>query len=64
MENKVVEKRNCFAYQPGYCRALTEKLCKTRKCPFFKTRKQFVDDIIKYTSNIEEREYYIKKYRK
>lgn len=48
MENKFTEKKNCFAYRKYRCMALTEMLCKTRQCPFFKTRKQFVEDLKKY----------------
>ncbi len=25
-----------------------EMLCKTRKCPFYKTRRQFIEDLKKY----------------
>lgn len=48
MENKIVEQRSCFAYHPKQCRVLTEMLCKKKKCPFFKTREQFIEDLKKY----------------
>lgn len=64
MKNKIVEQRNCFAYHPKQCRVLTEMLCKKKKCPFFKTHQQYVDDLIKYTSDIGLRDYLIDKYRK
>lgn len=47
MEN-YTGKKDCFAYQTRRCMALTEMLCKTRKCPFYKTRRQFIEDLKKY----------------
>ena len=47
MEN-YTGKKDCFAYRTRRCMALTEMLCKTRKCPFYKTRRQFIEDLKKY----------------
>lgn len=47
MEN-YTGKKDCFAYQTRRCMALIEMLCKTRKCPFYKTRRQFIEDLKKY----------------
>lgn len=33
-------KTNCFAYGDNGCSALSELVCATKKCPFFKTREQ------------------------
>lgn len=48
MENKCQECTNCFAYKKNRCTALIEMICKTRKCSFFKTRRQYVEDLKKY----------------
>ena len=37
--------KDCFAYKvSGYCGALTEMVCKGRKCSFYKTKEQFKAD--------------------
>lgn len=50
---------NCFAYpdaakEKKECSVLKEFLCQTRhKCPFYKTKQQYENDIKKYGSVIE-----------
>lgn len=39
---------DCFAYGEKSCAILTTKLCITRKCGFYKTHQQFVNDLDKY----------------
>lgn len=40
LENPTVCK-NCFAYSFGRCNVLTELICKTRTCDFFKTVEEY-----------------------
>lgn len=40
--------KNCFAYGRFCCRILTERICDNRECTFFKTHKQYRDDMEKY----------------
>ena len=42
MERKQIRK-DCFGCAPGKkdCQVLTENICLTRECPFFKTREEF-----------------------
>lgn len=40
--------KDCFAYRSGRCAILTERICNRRKCPFYKTRKQYNEDLDKY----------------
>lgn len=40
--------RDCFAFKPSRCSVLTEMICKTRKCSFYRTRKQFIEGLKKY----------------
>lgn len=46
------EKTDCFAYSEKRCLALTEKLCKKRECPFYKTREQYVKGINKVNARL------------
>ena len=41
-------KKDCFAFNSRNCRALTEMMCKNGRCSFYKTRRQFEDDLKKY----------------
>lgn len=38
------EQKECFAYSGTGCRILTEMICRTRDCPFFKTRLDYEFD--------------------
>jgi hypothetical protein len=40
--------KDCFAYRSRRCGVLTERICNRRKCPFYKTRKQYNEDLDKY----------------
>lgn len=51
----MAERKDCFAYKvSGYCSALTEMVCKTGECSFYKTRGQFKEDA-KRANEITER---------
>lgn len=40
---------DCFAYiAPEGCGALKEVICKDGKCPFYKSHRQYSDDLAKY----------------
>ncbi len=39
---------DCFARGKGQCGILKETLCKTGKCRFYKSKKQYEDDKEKY----------------
>ena len=39
---------DCHFHSQKGCKALTQMLCKSGKCNFFKTEKQFQEDLIKY----------------
>lgn len=47
----VCTKVDCFACENGMCTLLTERI---RPCPFFKTKKDFVDDIQKSYEKLSE----------
>ena len=38
------ERKECFAYSGIGCQILTEMVCRTRDCPFFKTRLEYEVD--------------------
>lgn len=40
--------KDCFAYRSNRCGILTKRICNRRKCPFYKTRKQYDEDLDKY----------------
>ena len=41
----MAERKDCFGYKvKGYCGTLTEMVCQTRECSFYKTKKQFAED--------------------
>lgn len=40
--------KDCFAYGRCSCRILTELICDNRECSFYKTHKQYRDDLEKY----------------
>ena len=48
MNNTIHLCTDCFAYKHNRCIVLTEMVCKTKRCTFYKTRKQFEDDLKKY----------------
>ena len=40
---------DCFAYRNDhYCTVLTEVVCKSKQCKFYKTHKKYRDDLKKY----------------
>ena len=43
-------RKDCFGYTPGKkeCQVLTETICASGKCSFFKTKAQFLEDREKY----------------
>ncbi len=43
-EQKIEVKKDCFAYEEitGKCRALTELVCKNKKCSFYKSKNRFL----------------------
>ena len=43
-----MDKTNCRFYTPKRCKILTEMLCKSGKCSFYKTTRQYEADLIKY----------------
>ena len=43
-----LNKLNCHFHTPKKCRILTEMLCKSGRCGFYKTEKQYQEDLIKY----------------
>lgn len=48
MNERIQKCTDCFAYRPKYCTILTEMICKTRKCSFYKTKEQFEEGLKKY----------------
>ena len=55
--------KDCFGYKNStYCGALTEMVCKNRKCTFHKTREQFAKDLEKYGTGETYSEIYKKKH--
>ena len=50
-------KRDCFGYKMGKCSVLTELVCTQRECSFYKTRKQFHSDNIKYKKIADDKKY-------
>lgn len=48
MNNTMNPCTDCFAYKHNRCIVLTEMICKTKKCAFYKTHQQFADDLKKY----------------
>ncbi len=48
MNNKKQPCADCFAYKTNRCIVLTEMICKTKKCSFYKMKQQFVDNLNKY----------------
>ena len=56
-------KKDCFAYKNrSYCGALTEMVCKKRKCSFFRTKEEFVKGFEKYGSGELYAEIYKKRH--
>lgn len=42
-------KKDCFGYRnPERCGAMSEMICKSRNCSFYKTKKQFIKDRVTY----------------
>ena len=44
----MLDSYSCFAHKARCCGILTEKLCETRDCPFYKTYEQHLEDRKKY----------------
>lgn len=52
INTEILTKKDCFAYNRycnkyNKCNILNELVCSERKCSFYKTQKQFIDDTIK-----------------
>lgn len=47
-------KTDCFAYMAGGCTALTEMLCRTGKCPFFRTTEENIKLIKFYNDKTKD----------
>ena len=45
-----MDKTDCHFYTPKRCRILAEILCKSGKCSFYKTTRQYEEDLQKYVS--------------
>ena len=47
-------KTDCFAYHEvgRKCLVLTENVCKTKECPFYKTKEQYDSERIKHENTI------------
>ena len=48
MNERIQSCTDCFAYKAKYCAVLTEMICKSRKCTFYKTKEQFDEELKKY----------------
>lgn len=61
MNNKIPPCTDCFAYRRNRCIVLIEMVCKTKRCTFYKTRRQFTDDLKKYplTKDMERKIKYL-----
>ncbi len=55
-------KTDCHFYKGKCCSALRKIYCSSGKCSFYKTEKQFQDDLVKYP-RINYVEYYENKHR-
>ena len=47
--NDICGQRGCFAYREGHCDCLSDTDFGGRGCPFFKSVKQYEEELVKYS---------------